>query len=456
MNSRTGLAILGILILSNTASACVNPTESFATEVLLNKPGVSYNLSEMIGSDDVIVKMKEVPVKSEHEHTGVPTPQAIMIPENNSTAITETVSPKLPAETRTELDRIIYRSHYNPDVAVILSEDCIYTEGEWDDTRHLSAKIQIPTKDVHRSMPYIRIGLTEDVYTAALDIEACADLGWGAEVSGSGSWTTEDGERRTMRSYSLRKGDIQIEVMPAERTSQEKTDVHVTVNNATSLSEGAKDEITDVLVAIGFFESTDIIDDTAIASNIREWDDLESAIGVAADDFDFGAAMKTELGYLRGVGVIVGLTDRDVDEIASASVRGTAGFNSRIVYEDGGWIPYRETGNPILMRLGDCGGFPITELPGGIAQSVPTESTTHAPAPDRTPAPATPAFTTLAAIAGVLAVAYVTQLWKPKKQPQPPDYLSNPKIPKTESNPKPLSADPSKHIQFRIYSTLYG
>jgi len=402
MNSRTGLAILGILILLNTASACVNPTDSFATEVLLNKPGVSYNLSGMIGSDDVIVKMKEVPVKSEHEHTGVPTPQAIMIPENNSTAITETVSPKLPAETRTELDRIIYRSHHNPNVAVILSEDQIpiKVNGEWNEDRYLSVKIQIPTKDVHRSVPYIRIGLTEDVYTAALDIEACADLGWGAEVSGSGSWTTEDGERRTMRSYSLRKGDIQIEVMPAERTSQEKTDVHVTVNNATSLSEGAKDEITDVLVAIGFFEPADIIDDTAIVSDIREWDDLESAISVAADDFDFGAAMKTELGYLRGVGVIVGLTDGDVDEIASASVRGTAGFNSRIVYEDGGWIPYRETGNPILMRLGDCGGFSITELPGGLAQSAPTKSTTHAPAH------AVPAFTAFAAVAGVLVVVY--------------------------------------------------
>ena len=402
MNSRTGLAILGILILLNTASACVNPTDSFATEVLLNKPGVSYNLSEMIGSDDVIVKMKEVPVKSEHEHTGVPTPQAIMIPENNSTAITETVSPKLPAETRTELDRIIYRSHHNPNVAVILSEDQIpiKVNGEWNEDRYLSVKIQIPTKYVHRSVPYIRIGLTEDVYTAALDIEACADLGWDAEVSGSGSWTTDDGERRTMRSYSLRKGDIQIEVMPAERTSQEKTDVHVTVNNATSLSEGAKDEITDVLVAIGFFEPADIIDDTAIVSDIREWDDLESAISVAADDFDFGAAMKTELGYLRGVGVIVGLTDGDVDEIASVSVRGTAGFNSRIVYEDGEWIPYRETGNPVLMKLTDCGGFPITELPGGLAQSAPTESTTHAPAH------AVPAFTAFAAIAGVLVVVY--------------------------------------------------
>jgi hypothetical protein len=398
-NVSVALTVLSILIIANTASACYSPTDSFATEVLLNKPEVSYNLSGMIESDNVIVKTKEVPVESE-KIDGVPTPQAIMIPENNSTVVTGTVSAGEPMETRTELDAIIYRSHYNPDVAVILSEDCIYTEGEWDDTKHISVKIQIPTKDVHRSMPYVRIGLTENVNAAALDIDASADLGWDAEVSGSGSWTTEDGERHTMKLYSLRKGDIQIEVTPAERTSQEETEVHVTVDNAKSLSESAKGEITDVLIAIGFFESTDAMGDTAIVSNIREWDDLESAIGIAADDFDFGAAIKTELGYLRSVGVIVGLTDTDVDKIASASVRGTAGFNSRIVYEDGEWITYRETDNPVqLMKLSDCGGFSITELPGG------TTSSTSVHASDRAFTYAVPAFTAFAAIAGLMVVA---------------------------------------------------
>ena len=392
------LAILTILILLNTASACYSPTDSFATEVLLNKPGVSYNLSGMIESDNVIVKTKEVPIESE-KIDGVPTPQAIIIPENNSTVITGTVSAGEPVETRTELDRIIYRSHYNPDVAVILSEDCIYTEGEWDDARYISVKIQIPTKDVHKSMPYVRIGLTEDVNAATLDIDASADLGWDAEISGGGRWTAEDGKRHTMNFYSLRKGDIQIDVKPAGRMSLEETEVCITVNAAKSLSEDAKCEITDVLIAIGFFESTDIIDDTAIVSNIREWDDLESAIGIAADDFDFGAAMKTELEHLRDDGVIMGLTDGDVDKIASASVRGTAGFNSRIVYEDGEWITYRETGNPILMKLSDCGGFSVTELPGGTTPSTSVHGS------DRAFTYAVPAFSAFAAIAGLMVLA---------------------------------------------------
>gem|GEM_PF-5601296 len=49
---------------------------------------------------------------------------------------------------------------------------------------------------------------------------------------------------------------------------------------------------------------------------------------------------------------------------------------------------------------------------------------------------------------------YYLKFGNPKKQPQPPDYLPNPKILKTKSNPKPLSADPSKHTQFRTYSML--
>ena len=118
-NVSVALTVLSILILANTASACYSPTNSFATEVLLNNPGVSYNLSGMIESDNVIVKTKEVPVEC-GKVDGVPTPQAIIIPENNSTVITGTVSAGEPVETRTELDAIIYRSHYNPDVAVIL------------------------------------------------------------------------------------------------------------------------------------------------------------------------------------------------------------------------------------------------------------------------------------------------------------------------------------------------
>jgi hypothetical protein len=161
------LAILSILILSSTASAYVNPTDSFATEVLLNKPGVSYNLSGMIESDDVIIKTKEIPVGT----PDMPEPQTGAIYRNVTiidssgvvgyvtipNAVNRNATPINldPVETRTELDRIIYRSHHNPDIAVILSEDQIPINGEWDDIKHLSVRIQVPTKEVHKSMPIV-------------------------------------------------------------------------------------------------------------------------------------------------------------------------------------------------------------------------------------------------------------------------------------------------------------
>ena len=43
-----------------------------------------------------------------------------------------------------------------------------------------------------------------------------------------------------------------------------------------------------------------------------------------------------------------------------------------------------------------------------------------------------------------------------EEQPQPSDYLINPKILKTKSDPQPLSGNPSKHAQFHTYSTLWG
>ncbi|HEY9206962.1 MAG TPA: hypothetical protein VIO58_13700 [Candidatus Methanoperedens sp.] len=36
---------LSILVLSGSAAACFSPTDSFASEVLLNRAGISYDLS---------------------------------------------------------------------------------------------------------------------------------------------------------------------------------------------------------------------------------------------------------------------------------------------------------------------------------------------------------------------------------------------------------------------------
>ncbi len=171
---------------------------------------------------------------------------------------------------------------------------------------------------------------------------------------------------------------------------------------------GAGDEIAEVLVAIGFFDDREeaLSEISNWERKTSEWDDLEPAIDMSG--FDCVTALLVELDWLSENRVIENLTERDIHGICKVAHQGTAGFNSRIVYGAGAWTPYRETENPAqLVKLADCGGFSITELPGETAQSTPTESTTHAPAPapDRTPtSPAVPAFTAFTAIAGVLTV----------------------------------------------------
>ena len=482
----SALTILGILILSNTASACFSPTDSFATEVLLNKPGVSYNLSGMIESDDVIVKTKEVPVGS----PDTPEPQMVVINRDGNVT---TIDPN-PVETRTELDRIIYRSHHNPDVAVILSEDQIPINGEWDDVKHLSVRIQVPTKDVHRNMPIVVIELVGNREIAEIDPNASAEYGWGVtEYEREGAYTLEKDNIHINVYQGVRYPSIPDEedLSPEELKSMKElyremelrgeitptTHVSIAIENAETLEvrntaddercnwqppgldilggcegvvgyfydkrygctclsgctkpagipfdspeeceavcgRGAGDEIAEVLVAIGFFgdepEALEEISDWE--QRTSEWDDLEPAIDVSG--FNYVTALIVELDWLSENGVIENLTERDVHGMCKVAHRGTAGFNSRIVYGDGAWIAYRETGG-LLMRGGeitddsDCGGFLITELPGETASSVPTASTTHAPAPDRTPTPTptVPAFTAVAAIVvlGLLAVVY--------------------------------------------------
>lgn len=100
----------------------------------------------------------------------------------------------------------------------------------------------------------------------------------------------------------------------------------------------------------------------------RENGKLVEAVDIKAKEFDFKTAMKVELEWLRASGVIKGITDEDIKGISEAVKAGTAGWNSRVVFDGGRWQPYCETKNPLLLRVkGDgCGGFVLERMPKGM------------------------------------------------------------------------------------------
>ncbi len=348
---------LASLLFAPVASALYEPAASFATEVLLNKPGVSYDLSGIAGADNVIVRTREVPIYEPG-------------PEEEEIAVKGGGSQVDETETKTVLDAIIYRSHYNPDVAVILSEDGLYGS----EAKYLSVKLQIPTKEV--SIPKIRIMAIGDMDIATLEFDKAKKLGWDAWVSGHGEWRTDEGEYVSMDCYSLEKGDISINMInyPKDRFPPEQTEMMATKYNATSLTEQEKEEMTSALVAIGFAADGESFWETATES-VVDVPDLAPAIDIDADEFNWKEAMKTELTWLSDAGVIKGLTESDIDKASSACERGTAYYNGRIVFEDGEWLPYYETDNPLIRELigadEESEGFSVDALPQGALEDVP-------------------------------------------------------------------------------------
>lgn len=95
--------------------------------------------------------------------------------------------------------------------------------------------------------------------------------------------------------------------------------------------------------------------------------DLVEAIDVSKDTFDFQAAMWTELEWLATNQVVNGLMEVDLQSIVERVQVRLAGWNSRLVFSNGQWVPYFDSDGPQLLRDGaNCSGFSGDQLPEGI------------------------------------------------------------------------------------------
>ena len=359
MNVKNCTTMIGIILVSilyfNMVSACFNPTDSFATEVSLNKDSISYDLSRIKEAENVIVIEKEEGSSEEaHKEEIAPKP-------------TKTENGKEPSsEDYIETNAIIYRSHYNKDVAVILTEE------EWGGQKYLDVKIQIPTKFVYSSHYELRVNLdTLPPITQEIDKEYLESLGY----------IVEGGFQGECLEVQLTKEDICIAIWSFNDIEEEDDEgekregfsgFSIDVKNQSSLTPELEEEFKNVLRACGF--SPDLLDQAEITPRSVQDVDLVSAIDIDLDSFDWGMALKTELEWLQNNNVISGLTDEDLDGIAKVADKGTAGWNSKIRYFKGKWVQgiteemSEETGIYMVKSLGDCNGFPIENLPEGVLE----------------------------------------------------------------------------------------
>jgi hypothetical protein len=303
------LTLTTILLLPNLVLACFNPTDSFAFEVLLNKPGITYSLNEIKQAENVTISDSS----------------------------------------------IIYRSHHNPEIAVILRE----VNGKYQ--KGLSVRLQVPTKFVKISYPQTRIEI-ETNKELTLDKDFLESLGY--EIKG------EFLEERLKA--ELIKNNINIAIWSMKTDDGLHSGIHIRLKNET-LTPELEEEFKSIVISFGVSEE-DWNNRETTTQTIESMDLV--ALHNYLESFDFKTGIKVELEWLINNKIIFGLSSFDIQQISELAKAGLAGHNSRIVWENG-WKPYYETRNPMLIKALRCGGFSIESLPEGKLMYLATGEALH-------------------------------------------------------------------------------
>lgn len=279
----------------------------FSSEVHLNRPRLCYNLSRIEGL--VNLTMEESAIK--------------------------------------------YESHYDPRVMVILSRPYGFKE------KCLSVGLEIPSRPLFYPYVEVRIGLTtrpEGVDESVLD-----SMGYnGSYISRiydgtnyvRSEWTKGNKTQIDVSDYSTWTDDWTIpEKVYVYFYWEENGEVYYSypglfralVRNETTLSEDLVGEFRSILEAHGFdsglWEEANV---TVMTEAPKEGPIHIPTVSILPKEFDWKEAMRVELEWLKNNGIILNLSEWDIQSISSLCDLGTSSPNHRIIFHNGKWKQYYE------------------------------------------------------------------------------------------------------------------
>jgi predicted transcriptional regulator len=304
-------SIIIYIILLTPVQATIIPESEFAAEVLLNKQGISYDLS---------------PLEEYAEHDLV--------------------------EIR-DVDGVekfyIYKSHYNSEIAVIIrgiNSKLFYPPGPnytEKDISGLSIILSIPTEWDETTIEYEVVQLKFD-FELNLTYELITFME-------SQNYKNED------------SGNIELDGKYVNlEFSNEETIIILSSGEGGKTAEGLTSAGESIIWARGlknsFEESVDqdmkdMLQYLNLAPN--NWDEADKRtesnpvmIEVPTIDwdikaFDWKVAMQTELEWLISENIIMNLKKSDIQDIIKNTKAGHVGYNNRVMFENGTWKPFSET-----------------------------------------------------------------------------------------------------------------
>ncbi len=280
------LTLSSLLIFSNFASAlesCYHPTGWFASEVILDKPGVTYDLSGIQSAANVSV------VRSS----------------------------------------ILYRSHYDDRVAVILTPIDLFQE------KGLDLRLQLPTKNVTLSEPSIVYSENTTIRVSDLDLMGGKTVGWILNLD----YRPDPSGGAPIQVANITNGNLQLTVIPLVNETLPGTYIGIEVNNATTLSQQNRTEFAKIFDAIGYPQSFDtFIKGKQFHVVTATGFDLATTLEKNWGETEWGDAMKTEIKWLIKNHVINGLEDKDLDTLAALAPYAWGEHNFKARWYNNGWV----------------------------------------------------------------------------------------------------------------------
>ncbi|WP_457752975.1 CGP-CTERM-anchored Cys-rich protein [Thermococcus sp.] len=326
-----------------------------------------------------------------------------------------------------EGERIIYRSHYDERVAVMLWED-----------KGLHLRIEIPVKSWNSTV--LSAKFTTPMIFSENSIEKAKELGWEVEgkytfrkdnilvqitsqkerecskdsdcstggcsgeictnrenatkvvsicvykdwyeclklttcgcVNGVCSWKLNDAFERCLKEHGID---------PSRVIKMPQADVYIAIYGQKELSGEKRAEIKELFSVLGI---------GCVLENIKFEKRVTSMPEgiVNPYTFNFKEALRVEIEWLKESGILK-ISDEDIEEIVKVAKRGYAGYNSHIGWyetKDGeyAWIPYYESKDAKLVK---CLGKPVTyQLPKGAVElgKSPQSEITQTPSTSKSP-----------------------------------------------------------------------
>jgi len=404
-------ALLAVVVVVHQVSACFDPADAYAVEVVLNAPGIEYNLSALSGAalidyaggtayayrsrydSRLVVVVSEQELEpgggSKHLAVRIQAPVATreyqvyrcVLPIRCSWKLRENVPLSFAAgegEMTLELGALRCDTpcwvRFKPLItasvrgnATLLVSGTLVLKGVQrvrtpeEGGSVLEYRVNMPCL-LSAGEPCFRVTVLIPGYDAPMRIEAGdyqaeLTLRWHASAAAEGLLERVEVECSCLKVAPMEEplrdlgwhleegGELAKKVGDATvRVSSAGGELELSIESVKELSEEDLEEVRRQLEGLGF--ASEILR----ACNFTVTREYKIAPYTDVNESDVVAALKAELEWLARSGVVSGLEPGEIDRIASVAKLGYAGWNQRIVWYKGDWVPYSSVPGAALVR----------------------------------------------------------------------------------------------------------